>query len=172
MNLIQAPNGWKCPDDPGEPGTDKPRWSVNDTEARILAELLRNRDVLEIGTGLGISTRAIARWANKVYTVDPDPWVKKTVAPTLPENVVFLESIAGAPAAVDAAFIDGQHVYEQIVRDIADCKRIVCHGGIILLHDATMQAVMKAITENLKGAVLLLTWAGLAMAWNDEAKTN
>ncbi len=56
--------------------------------------LVRGLDVLEIGTGLGVSTEWMARTAHSVVTVDIDPWVWKHVFPYLSrEGMMLLESI-------------------------------------------------------------------------------
>ena len=64
MKLVPQENGsYTHPADPGEPTTGTPRLSVTELEADILAALVAGRDVLEIGTGLGVSTRAMAATA-------------------------------------------------------------------------------------------------------------
>lgn len=166
MILEPAPNGFFCPDDPGEPGLGEKRWSINDIEARIVGELCHGKDVLEIGTGLGISTKAIAAQAKFVYTVDIDLWVMENVAPDLPENVLFFNDINDVHRKVDVAFIDGLHSYEQCTQDIKDARRILKPGGLFIFHDAMMQSILKAIAH--LHPVLIQTWAGMAMAWNDK----
>lgn len=167
MRLQKAPNGWSCLDDPGEPGTNKPRWSVNDTEGRLLSELFRGLIVLEIGTGLGMSTKRIAETAAYVHTVDIDNWVRENVAPGLPDNVMFYDSLAKVPKLLDAAFLDGLHSYDQCTQDIKDAKTIVKKGGIIVFHDVKMKAVYAAIEESKLYGVEIKTPAGMALCWND-----
>jgi tRNA G37 N-methylase Trm5 len=165
MELFPAPNGWICKSDPGEPGLGVPRWSVNATEARILGELFRGMFVLEIGTGLGVATRAIAERAKLVYTVDIDPWVKESVE--LPENAVFFSDISEIKGKVmDGAFIDSLHSTAQVEIDTLHAKRLVKKGGIIVYHDAIMQSVMIAIQT--LHPVLINTGAGIAITWNDK----
>lgn len=127
MDIVRTENGnFFCPDDPGEsqyPGSP-PRLSVTEQEA------------VEIGTGLGVSTRALASTAASVVTVDPDPWV---VDPCLP-NVRFLRE-APDPAGFDMAFIDGLHERDAVVRDIERCKAI----PLIVLHDTDLRGVREAI---------------------------
>jgi hypothetical protein len=67
------------PEDPGEAyyGGSPKRLSVTDEEAEILAKLATGMTVLELGTGLGVSTKALASTAKSVITVDPDPWVRE-----------------------------------------------------------------------------------------------
>jgi predicted O-methyltransferase YrrM len=155
-----------CPSDPGEPGGGQ-RWSVNSIEARILSELLRCLDVLEIGTGLGISTNKISDTAREVYTVDIDPWVEKNIALTLADNVHFFRDIDEVPKGLDAAFVDGKHTYEQCIRDIKNARIIVKAGGLIVLHDAKVKEVHRAIVDSGLECTLIDTVAGLAIGWNE-----
>jgi predicted O-methyltransferase YrrM len=169
MKLIPAPNnnGWICPNDPGEPGRNLPRWSVGDREARIVSELMRGLIVLEIGTGLGVSTKEIAKRAKFVYTVDIDPWVKENIAPTLPENVQFFQERKDVPGKVDAAFIDGFHSFEQCGKDILFVRKLVRPGGLIVFHDLYIAGIKEAIIKSgLEGAEIR-TPCGIAITWNE-----
>jgi len=167
INLIPAPNGFICPDDPGEPGLKIPRWSVNEIEARIVSEFCRGLRVLEIGTGLGISTKEIARRAKWVYTVDIDPWVKENIAPSLPDNVLFYDNIKKIGAVnFDAAFIDGLHNYSQCTQDIEDARRLVKRDGLFIFHDAKMDPIRGAVHNAGLQATYIATAAGLVIAWN------
>ena len=105
----------------------------------ILANLASRLRVLEIGTGLGVSTRALASRAKSVVTVDPDPWV---VAPDLP-NVTLLREPPDDCSAFDLAFIDGNHCVDAVVGDIRLCSRI----PKLVLHDTDMQDVQDAIRQ-------------------------
>jgi hypothetical protein len=164
--LIPAGNGWLCPDDPGEPGRDSPRWSVNADEARLVSVLCRGLTVLEIGTGLGVSTKEIAKRAKLVYTVDIDPWVKKAIAPRLPVNARFFESLEGVPSNLDIAFIDGLHEYNQCRQDIKDARTLVKKDGLFIFHDMKMEAVFNAVRDSGLAYYLIRTEAGMAIAWN------
>lgn len=168
VNLSPAPNGYLCKEDPGEPVLNKPRWSVNEIEARIVSELCRGLRVLEIGTGLGVSTKEIARRAKWVYTVDIDPWVKEYVASGLPENVSFFESVEGIQDGfpLDAEFIDGQHSYRQVEQDIRDSRKLIKRDGLFVFHDARMEPVKKAVIDSGLQATFVATALGLAIAWN------
>lgn len=70
IDLERTSNGnYLCPSDPGEIGCGTaPRRSVTDEEVSRIGELFANRFVLEIGTGLGVSTRALAALAVAVIT--------------------------------------------------------------------------------------------------------
>jgi len=162
-------NGYQCPTDPGEPIRNTPRLSVSDLEARVISELARGKTVLEIGTGLGVSTRKLAETAKLVYTVDIDPWVAEAVAPTLPKNVHFFRSIDeyGIMAGFDMAFVDGYHGHDQCLKDIVDVKRLVKSGGLLVFHDYKMPAIWRALAKSNLDVVSIETIAGLGLAWND-----
>lgn len=167
IKLDRAPNGYYCPDDPGEPFGGK-RWSVSDTEARLIADFFRFRSVLEIGTGLGVSTKKIAEVATHVVTIDVDPWVKENVVPGLPTNVSFYSRIEDMiPKMFDGAFIDGLHVYKQVMEDIVNARKMVKKGGLIILHDYHIDDVYAAIMDCRMNCIEIKTFAGLALYWND-----
>jgi tRNA A58 N-methylase Trm61 len=167
MKLTPAPNGYLCEDDPGEIGLGGKRWSVNDMEARIVSELFKGDIVLEIGTGLGVSTKAIAEKAKYVWTVDVDKWVEENVAPSLPENVKFCNSIVDVPELLDGAFIDSLHTYSQCCVDIIEARKRVKKGGLIVFHDANMEQIRKAIVDSKLECYEIKTVAGIAFGWND-----
>lgn len=131
------------PEDPGEPTTGKPRLSVTDEEAEILAYYSIGATVLEIGTGLGVSTRALASTAVWVTTVDVDPWVHKTIWPTLPANVRGAKQVPDG--VFDLAFIDGDHHTRSVIRDVTAAFAVVRPGGVILAHDFNYESVRQGL---------------------------
>jgi len=133
-------------DDPGEPQTGVPRISIAEEEARILAQLAHNRTVLEIGTGLGISTRALATDAIHVHTYDIDPWVHHTIWPTLPTNCTGIDDKDFCDADIDMVFIDGDHSTKATVADIQWAEERLWPGGIIAVHDTNYPNVAAALT--------------------------
>jgi hypothetical protein len=129
-----------APDDPGEigyAGTPKRR-SITDSEAEILAHLAKGCAVLEIGTGLAVSTRALASTAQSVVTVDPDPWISD---PQL-AGVVFLRE-APIGSQFDLAFIDGNHAVASVLTDLIQCRAI----PVIVLHDTNLPGVIDALAR-------------------------
>lgn len=145
MSLVQQTNGsWTDASDPGEPQTGVPRVSVTDEEAVILAWLGRGRRVLEIGTGLGVSTRALASTAQMVVTVDVDPWVHDNVWPTLPHNVDTVTGCTHVGVFYDLVFIDGDHDPAAVERDVHQAER-VCRSGLIVAHDTNYGHVRAAL---------------------------
>lgn len=132
--------------DPGEPTTGKPRVSVTDDECRVLAWLAQGHDVLEIGTGLGVSTRAMAETANGVVTVDPDPWVEESVKfdglTVLPVQSLSDEWLGRRKYGL--VFIDGDHEEEAVLRDIQSVLPLLRPGGLVVLHDTNLDGVRRA----------------------------
>jgi hypothetical protein len=139
LRRVHGVGNYLDPDDPGEPGYPDhwKRRSVTDEEAEILAKIATGKRVMEIGTGLGVSTRAIASTAAHVVTVDPDPWVKD---PCL-ANVEFRRSLPSADVQFDLAFIDGHHREDAVVADILSCRKI----PMLVIHDSRTPSVRAAI---------------------------
>lgn len=138
------PGGYRHDDDPGEPTTGLPRVSITDEEADLLASFASGRTVLEIGTGLGVSTRALASSALKVTTVDVDPWVQATIWPTLPDNVECLTEVPTG-RRFGLVFIDGDHTPEAVQRDVALAESLLDDGGLIVAHDSAFDHVRGAL---------------------------
>lgn len=144
VNLTQTEYGsWTAPDDPGEPTTKIRRISVTDQEARLLTWWTRDLLVVEIGTGLGVSTRAMATGANTVHTIDPDPWVAVNVH--LPPNVVRWNERPAMSFMADLVFIDADHRTEAVTDDINWALAIGV--GVIVCHDSKMESVGAALDD-------------------------
>ena len=103
-------------------------------------EVLRPRRYLEIGVHRGHSL-ALLQPETHAVGVDPDPLVENP-----PENAVIVSATSDEffadPALfgllggrVDLAFVDGLHLYEQALRDVANVERHSKPGGVILIHD-------------------------------------
>ncbi|MBP7570907.1 MAG: class I SAM-dependent methyltransferase [Acidobacteria bacterium] len=138
--------GYTSPDDPGEPGhCGAPRWSVTDDEAALLTLLARGKRVLEVGTGLGVSTRALARSAASVVTIDIDPWVQEQVWPDLPA-AVRREQAPPVEGQFDLVFIDGEHSAASVAADLVATLPLLRPGGLIVLHDMHGDGVRSAAT--------------------------
>lgn len=155
------------PGDPGEPTTGKPRVSVTDDECRVLAWLAQERDVLEIGTGLGVSTRALASTCDHLCTVDPDPWVTENVVPHLDYLKVWYEPAIceeWAGRTFGLAFIDGDHSEDAVLRDIQSVLPLLRPGGLVVLHDTNLDGVRRA-AESFGTLVRMDTkgWLGLLL---------
>lgn len=153
LQLVRGPRGgYICPEDPGEAATGRPRGGIDPSEGHILRALAAKRVVLEIGTGLGISTGFMAETARHVDTVDPDPWVHEKIWPRLPGNVSRHERLEGAPlwTAPTLIFIDGDHREEAVTADLMYALTALGQHGIIVLHDMDLvgEAAGKVAEEN------------------------
>ena len=147
MSLYAGPRGgYFETSDPGEEGYPgkPPRGGIDDSEGRILSILSRGKKVLEIGTGLGISTKYLAQTAASVDTVDPDPWVKSDVSPKLPENVCFHETIPQG-SRYDLIFLDGNHAAASVVSDFEACRPLLHETSIVVFHDLFLETVREGI---------------------------
>ncbi len=145
--------------DPGEPqhlGVGGRRVSVTEHEAAILSAGLWGRIVIEVGTGLGVSTLAISATAHRVFTIDPDPWVVANVWPMLEskrDNVVLSSGVADYfpwRRGCDGAFIDGDHRFAAV---LLDCKRVLAclAGGCpVYMHDYFGEVEKAAVESGLR----------------------
>jgi predicted O-methyltransferase YrrM len=144
MTLVASPGGgYTRPDDPGEPRIGAPRISVSDLEAKILGGFAAHKRVLEIGTGLGVSTRALAANAVSVVTHDIDPWVHDTIWPELEReygNIDFAETLT-TPFLVDLVFIDADHATDAVRADVHTAEKFLWSGGLIVAHDTNDDGV-------------------------------
>lgn len=146
MSLVkQTFGGFIDNDDPGEPGyaTPRTRISVTEDEAELLKGWARGKRVLEIGTGLGVSSKAMAETAKHIVSVDIDPWVERHVS----KDVEWHCGMQGFDGEFDMFFIDGCHTCEAVLKDIDDCKARAAHGATIVFHDASYPPVMEAIEK-------------------------
>ena len=160
MNLIPHSTGsYVHGDDPGEPTTGEPRLSITEVEGEMLAVLAAGRSVLEFGTGLGVSTRALARTARKVYTVDIDEWVQETIWPTLPDNVSTCGDRDRLPI-VDMVFIDGDHTEQGTAADVAAAMRLA--SEVVVMHDTLAPSVRSACDDDW---LFIGTTHGLGVRW-------
>jgi predicted O-methyltransferase YrrM len=151
IQLVQNDLGEsRSPQDPGEIGYGSgapSRVSVDVEECRILAALAMGRTVIEIGTGLGVSTRAMAATALSIVTVDIDPWVIENVYPELSElGIVCLEAVPGG-CRFDFAFIDGNHRPDSVKRDAHIATSVLVPGGFLAFHDVFASNVVEGIEK-------------------------
>lgn len=144
--------GWQARRDPNEPLHDHGRWSVTTDEGEYLRETVRGRGVIEIGTGLGISTRFILESCRWLVTCDIDPWVQSTVWPDLVEcgPVLFCSDasrLVHLPVAAQVTFIDGCHEHAWVMADLHLALGITLPDGLILLHDVNYQPIVRAVAD-------------------------
>jgi predicted O-methyltransferase YrrM len=156
MHSSGIPYGWMIPE-----------------ELAWLEEAGKGRsNIVEIGSWLGQSTKALAKHAGTVFSVDT--WEGSPEHKALLENKhsgwlynQFCSSIADYPNIVpqrmtslqaadlcktrgmkfDLIFIDAAHDYESVKQDIEAWLPLLEEGGIICGHDASEAGVRQAIDE-------------------------
>lgn len=103
-------------------------------------EIVKPARYLEIGVHEGHSL-SFVRPGTRVVGVDPEPKVD-----TPPDNTVIVPATSDAFFAdpelvgllggpIDLAFVDGLHLHEQTLRDVANVERHSHPDGIIMIHD-------------------------------------
>lgn len=148
---------------------------LNPDEADLLEKLaseVTNGCIVEIGSFRGKSTIRLANGARvsgcEVYAVDPhDPFNDNGTWFGIEDRAVFLRNILDAGVAdivkpvflkshvagdgwkelIGLLFIDGDHTYEGVKRDIQCWVKHVVNGGLIAFHDSWFEDVSRAITE-------------------------
>ncbi len=147
--IARGGGGFQHEKDPGEPILHTKRYSVTIEEAEILKLYAKGCRVLEIGTGLGISTIALASVASDVVTIDIDEWVHNEVVPHLKRLVLaptkFLDKWPSDEVKFDVIFIDGCHQSAEVEQDIAKSLQRLAPNGVILFHDTL--SVMPSIKK-------------------------
>lgn len=128
--------------------------SLVSRECTKLAELAKDKVVLEVGSQYGASTVSMARVARQVIAVD---WHRgdmhatyQDTLPTFRQNlnvygvadkvipvVATFEQVVSffRPGSFDLAFIDAQHLYEDARRHVLLAAPLVAAGGTIVVHD-------------------------------------
>lgn len=147
LTQCELGGGFVHEEDSGELGTKCPRVSIAPEEAWILKTLAYGRRVLEIGTGLGVSTGALAHYAQQVVTVDIDPWVAETIAPTLPHNVEFRVTFPSDLAGFDMVFIDGLHDAASVAQDLKNTMTVCRLDALVVLHNWKHKPVRQAVKD-------------------------
>lgn len=105
---------------------------------KLLHSLPEHSIFLEIGASTGGSARIFQNLFKRVITIDQsvfDTWVPDIISSSSePQAIKELEKILNG-SKLDAMFIDGDHSYESVRKDIELYSRFVKDGGIIGFHD-------------------------------------
>jgi hypothetical protein len=127
---------------PDPPGTHRHRGIFYQDFLARLHAALTPRSYLEIGVARGKTLR-YARCA--VVAVDPELQLRHglmierpaahLVRATSDEFFARYDLRALLPDGVDLAFLDGMHLFEFLLRDIANTERFAQAGSVIALHD-------------------------------------
>lgn len=101
-----------------------------------LHQVLRPEIYLEIGVQFGNSLN-LAVYSRHAIGIDPQPqWAaggNQVIFP-MGSDEFFSNGFYQAPGPVDFAFIDGDHHYEQALRDFYNVQRM-CHAGAVIAFD-------------------------------------
>ena len=103
-------------------------------------EILKPRCYLEIGVHKGHSLALLGPETHGVG-VDPEPMVthpvnNTVIVPATSDQFFADPDLLGLlEGPVDLAFVDGLHLFEQALRDVANVERHSNPEGIILIHD-------------------------------------
>ncbi len=121
---------------------------------------------VEVGLGVGLSSMAIveglARQGNPAaahLTIDPgQAWCDRAGIRALRESgadqlaqvceqdsALALPALAAAGEVFDLAFIDGAHLFDQVIVDLFFAMRIVKPGGLIVMDDHWMPSVQTVL---------------------------
>ncbi len=134
-----------------------------------------SKRLVEIGTARGISTTLLSDVCKEIWTFDIESYPiryniwkyfeieNKIYSYIVKEDGLELASII-YNFAFDAAFIDGNHIYEWIVRDIFLVQRC----GKILFHDYHIESVRNAISKLIKREGGKLTVKGKYAYWTNK----
>jgi predicted O-methyltransferase YrrM len=121
---------------------------VTPEEAQILQREATGLRCLEIGTGLGVSTMALAVTAASLCSVDSDDWVHDAVIPELSlDDVVFVRELSEVTGRFDMAFVDGCHTKASVLRDLQFVATALEPEGRVFIHDCYIADVAEAIAE-------------------------
>ena len=107
---------------------------------RWIHEILRPANYVEIGVRKGVSLRQ-ALPGTQCIGVDPRPMIGRELPRTriypLTSDEFFARchpsELLGGP--VELAFIDGLHLFEQVLRDFVNLERHCAPSSVVLLHD-------------------------------------
>jgi hypothetical protein len=108
-------------------------------------QILRPANYIEIGVHKGISLIQ-ARRETPTLGIDPSPSIEPRIKDELPDATTIYEltsdaffarydlsDLLGGP--VELAFIDGLHLFEQVLRDFVNLEKHSTAGTVMLLHD-------------------------------------
>jgi len=146
--------------------------------------------VLEIGTYLGHTTMNLARvvkpLGGKVFTIDvksappslpevqrgevlPEPMIGSAIPPEYRDSTVFMKLVDGnvglTPSDLggerfDLVFIDGDHSYSGVLRDMKAVGCCLSDIGVILFHDVWWDVTPPPVDGPLR---LLSEWSGYVL---------
>ena len=126
----------------------------------LLHNLIRSNGavrVIETGTARGVSTACIAsavahRVGGRVVTIDINPlpereelWnslpdrIRSRIEPRRSDSIAGLNDALAAGESYEAALLDTLHKAEHVWAEFQLAARLVCPGGLILIHDVLLE---------------------------------
>ena len=114
-----------------------------------------NLDCVEVGVKEGENALRILKTLDvgRLYLIDPvfNSKAHKRLKP-FGERVVWLtttsdEALKDLPKKVDFVYIDGDHSFEQVSKDMKNYYKILKTKGILAGHDISHKGVSKAVCE-------------------------
>ncbi|MDB5121093.1 MAG: hypothetical protein JWN56_2311 [Sphingobacteriales bacterium] len=93
---------------------------------------------------------------NKFFEVTSDDFFKQQAS--------YIKKIGG----IDVIFIDGLHLYEQVLLDIKNSLMFLNEGGVILVHDCNPLTEVAAVRAYTSDEVRLMNLPGWANLWNGD----
>ena len=117
----------------------------------------KNSNILELGCNIGVSTRLFLHYASHVTGVDMNQHNEINNIAKEFENFKFIHSrfdsfFSKNNDFYDLIYIDGDHAYNAVVRDITNALNFINIGGVIAGHDyytSSKSGVPRAVKDQL-----------------------
>lgn len=142
-------------------------WMTGNELLWLAEQAAAHKNIVEIGSYLGRSTRALCEHTSGMVWAVDDWRGPRDIALTLEQRRaifgIFLHNMAGCEDRLkivvadhgnieidvepDMVFIDGDHQYESVRRDIEFWWNRLVPGGLLCGHDINMPGVSKACLE-------------------------
>jgi len=132
--------------------------------------ITKNMSVLELGTNIGVSTELFCQYSDLVTTIDIRNNNSILELKKQYQNLTFIESSSekylnhciNNNIKYDLIYIDAQHDFDPVLKDITLSKKVVRPNGVISGHDmldknanGVLKAVGKSFPEILSGSQIL-----------------
>ena len=145
-------------------------FSKEDVESFSKLELREKATILELGTGFGKSTKALRLLFpdSDITTCDPSYQGELQLLDDIRVNYI---SDCGFNLKwnklIDLLFIDDNHEYKTVEKDIKKYKKFITKGGYIVCHDYYGTGVEKAVKELLPESKIIQTGEFSQSIWKN-----